>query len=578
VPICRRLKMQIFAQAVAATEKKIILVFRLQSALVILALLAVGNGAELLKSIAFQIAILYFASNALLIFAPPQYFRSRSLIGAIVIVDVLFVSMCIHFSGNASNDIYLLYFLAIFMAAMSRDLRTTVVAAIVISAVYLWVSYSSFGGSEFLDSKHLLRIPLFFVTAFGAGYLANQARQRDMQHREDKLAAQELERRLEEEVKREKEITRLYHKLNKQHEELISSIKTGVLVVDKKSVLATFNTEAERLTGLDAQDALGHRIDDLESLTPLRPAIKSALSAISPQSCTESECVLRRGEGRDVTVGVSISPIFRDDGTIAGVIVAMRDTTELGGLKRRIQQSERLACLGGTALCMLRTIRGRLKSVISLACIQCERTDVADSMHQSAEAILAEMESIDKTVLEAIRFIRRDKPMVESLDFNELVESCVTGLRREMEHRSISANLDLDPYLPLVYGNALQLQQVLAQILANAVEAIDHSGGIRIITRANDREVLCSIEDSGPGVSDGFRDKAFEPLTSTKAGGTGIGLYISRKIVQDHGGTVEIAASANGSSLEIRLPSLSSEKAAAEGSQREDIDSGLAVA
>lgn len=563
----------------APTEKTIILAFRLQGALVILALLAAGQGAEFLGGIAFQIATLYLASNALMTFIPQRFFRSKYLIGAIVVLDVSFVSMCIYFSGNANNDIYLLYFLAIFIAAMSRDLRTTVIAAIVISGVYVWVSISSLGISETLDSRYLLRIPLFFVTAFFAGFLTNQARQREAQQKKERLTTNKLERQLEKEVTREEEITTLYQKLNRQHQELISSIRTGIIVVDQHSVIATFNAEAERLTGLDAQTVLGHSIDKFLELASIRTEIIGALSSTSPQNCSESECELDPKDGRKVKVGVSTSPIFSENGVHAGVIVAMRDMTELGGLRERIRKSERLACLGGTSLCMLRGIREQLKSIIGLASIQCERTDVSDGIHQSAEAILKEIESTDKMVVEAIQFIRRDKKRIDTLDMNEVVQSCVLGLKRDLERRSISANLDLDQYLPVVQGNELQIRQVIIQILLNAIEAVSQNGGIKISTRTVNRQVLCTIEDNGHGIPKVMRKRIFEPLTSTKQGGTGLGLFIARQILDEHGGTIDLKETSDkGSTVEIRLPVLCSENSDAEPLPHGDSTSDLAAA
>ena len=91
-----------------------------------------------------------------------------------LLAGVIFVATRIYLVGDAGSGLHLPYFLAILTAALTRDLKATVAAAVMVSALYLWVSFSSMGASYVLSSHFLLRIPLFFVTSFFAGYLATQ--------------------------------------------------------------------------------------------------------------------------------------------------------------------------------------------------------------------------------------------------------------------------------------------------------------------------------------------------------------------------------------------------------------------
>ncbi len=543
----------------AATEKKVILAFRLQGVLVVLAILAVSDAGYFLTGGAFKVAAAYLASNAVLAFFPARHFQSKRLVGAIFVMDVLFVSTCIHLSRNVTGDIYLLYFLAIFMAAMSRDLRTTLVAALVVSAVYLSVSISALGIPDSMSSGFLMRIPLFFVTAFFAGFLASQARQREIQHQKSKKMAARLERELEKEILREEEALNRYDDLRMQHWEVISSINQGIIVVGADGIITAFNPEAQRMSGVSAEEALGRRIAVVKGLAPLLPHVNGALQ--SSHTCSVRGCAFSRDGGDSPPVELSASPMFGREGAMAGAVLTLRDQAEVDDLHDRISRYERFIYLGETAACMARDIREPLHSIISIARLQCERTDESDKFHQFGQGIIGEAARIYETVAAALQLIRADSSSFESLDLNEIIRSCVQGMRSELERLSISLTLDLDPYLPLVTGSAMQLRQVFYHLTINAIQAVGRNGGVRISTCVKGGRVVGTLEDDGPGVPEAMREKLFRPLFTSKREGIGLGLSVSRQIMTDHGGEIEyLPGRGRGAAFEIRFPSLSAER------------------
>jgi PAS domain S-box-containing protein len=543
---------QPLAQFDTQTQKKIILAFRLQTLLVIVALLAFSDSGLLLNSWNTRIVALYLLSNVLLVAVPSRFFNSSTVTAAMLIADVVFVSACIYVSGNAGGDLYLLYFLAIFMAALSRDLRTTVIAAMVVSAVYMWVSSTSSGGPEILSSEFLLRIPLFFVTAFFAGFLANQARQRESEQRKTKQVAKELERELESTRQHEQKVLGEYDDLLFHHQNIMSSIHSGICVIDTDGVVTIFNREAERITGLSAQEVRGQPVARFLVLKPLAAFLSKACSL--GRLISSRETVLIPEDGRVIEIGFSTSPLRDQHKRITGAIVTFRDLVEIRRLRDQVQRSEQMAFLGQMTAALASQILEPLQSINTFAKLQCSKTTPSDQFHQFAEVIVKETNKIDSILSQTMVFTG-GRVAHEPIDLNDVIRRALTGLQDKLEGRSISITLDLDPDLPLVIGSVLQLQRACSHLIVNALEAINEKGGLRINTHARENEVVSCFADNGPGIPPELWDRVFDPFFTTKTQGLGLGLAVAQKIAADHGGIITLVESSKkGTVFEIGLP------------------------
>jgi C4-dicarboxylate-specific signal transduction histidine kinase len=144
------------------------------------------------------------------------------------------------------------------------------------------------------------------------------------------------------------------------------------------------------------------------------------------------------------------------------------------------------------------------------------------------------------------------------LDINRIIQDVSILLRTELTRGHVSLRTDLAPDLPRVAGDQVQLQQVLINLIMNAVEAMRLSGERRrklLIRSAKSTDgVLVQVQDSGPGIEPGLADRIFEPFFTTKAEGIGMGLSISHTIVESHGGHLSLASSSEGALFEFILP------------------------
>jgi signal transduction histidine kinase len=146
------------------------------------------------------------------------------------------------------------------------------------------------------------------------------------------------------------------------------------------------------------------------------------------------------------------------------------------------------------------------------------------------------------------------------LDLNQVIESVLQRSSEEVRLARVAVEAQLDPKLPLVTGNPLQLQQVISNLVANAVDAMssvaDRLRIVRITSGVQERgEILVSVEDTGRGIDPNLRDRIFEPFFSTKPEGMGMGLMFSRSIIESHGGRLWAASNRpHGAILRFTLP------------------------
>ena len=148
---------------------------------------------------------------------------------------------------------------------------------------------------------------------------------------------------------------------------------------------------------------------------------------------------------------------------------------------------------------------------------------------------------------------------MEPVDLNEVIQKTLTILQHQPLFQNVQIIRELNPDLPPIYGNAIRLNQVVMNIVVNAVQAMDGNGRVHITsrTRANQDINEITIQDSGPGIDNDLLEKIFDPFFTTKATGegTGLGLSVSYAIVKEHKGSIRVMSSPEtGTTFTLRFP------------------------
>jgi signal transduction histidine kinase len=179
-----------------------------------------------------------------------------------------------------------------------------------------------------------------------------------------------------------------------------------------------------------------------------------------------------------------------------------------------------------------------------------------EEARQAASAMANALTRAGKIIDRNRLLFRRESAQREPIDLNELIREMVVLMHDESDGRSISIRTDLDAALPGTAGDRVQLQQVLMNLMLNGIEAMKGGGELRVTSkRTENGQLLISVIDAGIGLPEEEPDRIFEAFFTTKPHGTGMGLSISRRIIESHGG--RLWASGNperGATFQFTLP------------------------
>jgi PAS domain S-box-containing protein len=280
---------------------------------------------------------------------------------------------------------------------------------------------------------------------------------------------------------------------------------------------------------------------------------------------------LKRADGEYRWVIESGIPRYTGGGEFAGYIGSNIDITDLKRAeeeRQRLRQLEadlahinRVSMMGELAASLAHEIKQPIAAAVmdAKSCLRWLRRDTPD-MTEGCEAALRMINDATRAadVIDRVRSLyRRDTSDRERLDVNAIIREMIILLHDNADRNSISIRTELDSELPLITADRVQLQQVLMNLILNGIEAIkDEKGELTVSSkRTADSQLLVSVRDSGIGLPAGEVDRIFDAFFTTKEQGTGMGLSISRRIIESHGGSLWASANAErGTTFQFTLP------------------------
>ena len=213
---------------------------------------------------------------------------------------------------------------------------------------------------------------------------------------------------------------------------------------------------------------------------------------------------------------------------------------------------------------MAHSVRNPLTSV-KMRLFSLDRTlDLSVTQKEDFDVISDEIRHIDTIVQNFLEFSRPPKLKMQKVSPSEVVDTTLQMLKHRLESYDVEIRLDRKQPLPEILADPEQLKEVLVNLLVNAYEAMERRGTIeiqeaQIETESGGREIMIRLTDNGPGIPDAIKDKVFQPFYSTKEEGTGLGLSICARIVEEHGGTLELTSTeGEGTTFTIKIPVMES--------------------
>ncbi|APR78433.1 Flagellar sensor histidine kinase FleS [Minicystis rosea] len=309
----------------------------------------------------------------------------------------------------------------------------------------------------------------------------------------------------------------------------------GVVLFDPGGEIAASNATAEEL--------LGRRVD---RTTLLRQVLERA-HAGGPSEGEHDEQQLVEVEaagGRRGVVGYRVVRSPR-----LGTIFTLRDITELERTRAERRALERLSQVGRACAMVAHEI-GNPLAALKATLQSIEREAAAAGLGDTIAAVFREIDRLDNILGQLLGFVRHRMPRRVRTDLSVVIARAREATRDRLQH--ISFHAPRGP-LPDVHCDPDQMEQVFLNLFLNAAEAMGHRGEIRVRAGASSTHLWIRVEDSGPGVPAGLREKVFESFFTTRTTGVGLGLPVCLRIMSDHHGSISIEDREGGKGASVRL-------------------------
>ena len=349
------------------------------------------------------------------------------------------------------------------------------------------------------------------------------------------------------------------------HKGIVQNISSGIVTVDFSGNITFINRAALAVVEYNYEDLINQQVNQL--FADLYEAEEILNELLKNKKRFESkEINLVTKTNKIIPIGFSTSVLQSKDSKFEGVVLLFRDLTNLINFRKQIERMERLATLGEVSAGIAHEIRNPLAGIKTSAQVLEESFSPNDFRAQLVSRIVKEIDRSNELLKKFFRFAKPSRPQQDFIDIEKIIESVHLLLVSRMKKRKIQFKSEYEPDLPKVFVDESQIEQVIVNLILNAMDSIEKTGDIIVTTsiskmnsdsqEADEQEmVLVQLQDTGQGIEDEIIEKIFNPFFTTKNEGVGMGLAISSRLVEENGGRLEVNSEiGKGSSFSLYLP------------------------
>jgi two-component system sensor histidine kinase HydH len=332
---------------------------------------------------------------------------------------------------------------------------------------------------------------------------------------------------------------------------VVESMANGLISLDADGIVTTINPAAAELIGVSIAQGLS-----FNSLFPeYADEIKSVLWDGS--SILNREIDYQQPDGSIIPVSLSATQLRDNNGNKLGAVILLHDLREVRELYERARRAEHLASIGHMAATVAHEIRNPLSSIRGFAQYFAKLSQDKEEELAYATAMVKESDRLNLVVSELLNYARPLELDLEIISIEALFNNTVQMIKLETEKKDIEIIQEIEPDIPSVQLDPDRMLQVLLNLAQNSVTAMSDGGKLILQAAwlADQWSVQIMVQDTGSGIAKQNLPRLFEPFFTTKTHGTGLGLAIVRKIVDAHGGKIEVQSAENeGTRIMLILP------------------------
>ncbi len=334
-------------------------------------------------------------------------------------------------------------------------------------------------------------------------------------------------------------------------DQVVRSVSAGILAADLEGRVLHVNPAGARILMIADEEAVVG-----ESLEEVMPLVTLNWDQLQTRARTQAMGRLEDDlGGSGIRLGLSVGPLEDQDENVVGFIVNFQDLTELEIETERRRMRDRMAALGDMAARMAHEIKNPLASISGSAQVLTSLDGVDETKDRLLHIVVDESRRLSGILDEFLDYARPHQATHKPCNVSQMLKDCMDLLRRSAElggnHRlSLDTAEDL-----IVHGEEHLLKQLFWNLSRNAIQAMPSGGELTISAQRRKGSAVMVWQDTGVGMSEEVRRRAFEPFMTTNPQGTGLGLAVVYTAIEDHGGTIDIQSSPGaGTTITVELP------------------------
>lgn len=355
------------------------------------------------------------------------------------------------------------------------------------------------------------------------------------------------------------------HLKNQELSNVLQSLSSGLIVTDLKGKILTFNRAAVAITGIEKEDALSGQLNHLVRFKVLpEPLDENSLENVSQNY--HQQFVFQRSSDEEIIIESSTTLMESEEKEKQGIIINLRDITELKRLEEEAERTNRLTAMGEIAMQVAHEIRNPLGSIELFVSMM--KMDLPENSNEMDLAwhISSAAKSMNHIISNILEYTKPRPVILDKVDIHFLLKGFVEFARFSAEQQGIKIKMDFSAEDYKITGNSELIKQVFHNIFVNACQAMPEGGTLQISTKSQeevdpvilkrfnknfilDKQSLplikVSFSDTGKGMRKEVRKKIFDPFFTTREKGTGLGMSIIHNTMESHGGTILVDSTLN---------------------------------
>ncbi len=356
------------------------------------------------------------------------------------------------------------------------------------------------------------------------------------------------------------------HGLQGYFANVIDSVGDGVIVLDGQHRITFLNPAAEEITGISRRHAEGCKFDELFRGEEVLLEMVTKTSESGMIISDHENVVLKKGS-YVTPVNATTSPLMLANGECIGIVLVLRDISNLRELEEAVRRADRLSTLGTLAAGLAHEIKNPLGGIKGAAQLLERELPPGSDLREYTSIMLKEVGRVNRIVEELLSLTSPRKLELTHVDIHQTLGDIITLQKKAGTTKEITFIQDFDLSIPPILADEALITQLFLNLIKNAVEALNDIGRIRVSTRVLSdysmtkrgerfsRMVVIDVIDDGSGIPKELLENLFTPFFTTKSKGTGLGLAICHKIVTEHRGMIRVDSEpGTGTTFTVMLP------------------------